>query len=170
MESQEEKTLLRGVIVFLKRPGEVLLAWKTTKIGANRWNGYGGGIEEGETPEAAAVRELFEESGVVADPADLRQVACARFHNTKTDGLTFTAELFIYFLWQWEGEPQDSEVMIRPTWFKDDELPFAEMLAADVVWLPRVLAGELIEVEAYYGPFQKELLRPVTVKRVAGFS
>jgi len=43
-----EKVLLDAVVCYLVREDEILLAFKTVKIGKDCWNGYGGGIEEGE--------------------------------------------------------------------------------------------------------------------------
>ncbi|EST37994.1 hypothetical protein N566_09935 [Streptomycetaceae bacterium MP113-05] len=47
------------------------------------WEVPGGGIDPGETPRQAAVRELHEETGQHIDPADLRFVgfACTRLPN-----------------------------------------------------------------------------------------
>ncbi len=44
---------------------------KKRGFGIGKWNGFGGKIEAGETIEAAAIRELFEESALEVKPADL---------------------------------------------------------------------------------------------------
>lgn len=38
---------------------------------AGQWNFFGGNVDEGESPEEAACRELYEETGMHADPAAL---------------------------------------------------------------------------------------------------
>ena len=164
----EEKTLVEATVVFPVRDGQVLLAKKTRKIGAGCWNGYGGGIEEGDASiEATALRELEQESGLVGSASDLLKIALCYFSNTKSDGTQFVAKVHIYTLSDWTGEPRATEEMSDPTFFPLDALPLQEMMPADKDWVPRALRGETMIVRASYGPFQKELLSPVEISLVS---
>lgn len=164
----EEKTLKEATVVFPVRDGKVVLGVKTRKIGMGCRNGYGGGVEEGDASiEAAALRELEQESGLVGAVADLDKVAVCHFTNTKSDGTTMVATVHIYILRAWTGEPRATEEMADPRWFSVDSLPLDAMMPADKDWVPRVLAGERLIVRASYGPFQKELLSPVTIAAVS---
>jgi mutator protein MutT len=62
-----------SVIVVRDAPLEVLLLRRNEKSSfvPNAWVFPGGAIERGETPEQAAVRETFEEAGLVIDPGAL---------------------------------------------------------------------------------------------------
>jgi len=51
--------------------GELLLVKQKTKRGAVVWNFPGGGVEEGETFEEAAIREVFVETGFVIEIVSL---------------------------------------------------------------------------------------------------
>ena len=53
--------------------GEVLLLQDQdpTYPGVLRWGTIGGALDPGETHHQAAVREMYEETGIVIDPADL---------------------------------------------------------------------------------------------------
>ncbi len=160
----EEKTLLEGTLIFPVRPGKVLLGMKMLKIGKDRWNGYGGGVEAGDVSiEDRAVLELEQEAGIVASPKDLVKVAVAYFHNTKTDGTSFIAKVHVYLLYEWDGEPFPTKEMSDPTLFSVDTLPLEKMMLADREWVPRALSGEKMLVFAKYGPFQKELIGPVVI-------
>ena len=161
-----EKVLFDAVVVFLVRDDEVLLARKTSTIGAGLWNGYGGGVESGETPEQATVRELIEESGIAAVEVHLKKVAYALLHNEKSDGTASMCNLHVYLLREWQGVPRETEEMLTPTWFPIAQLPLDEMMLADREWVPLMLEGKKAHVEAWYGPFQKTLLRPVLVQEV----
>ncbi len=156
IKAEKEKTLLNATLCFLARDSEVLLAFKTQKIGKDCWNGYGGGIRKGERPRKAAVRELKEEAEVIADPEQIEKVAIIDFHNTKKDKSVFVCKVHVYIVRQWWGEPKETKTMIKPEWFNVDRLP-EKMMPADKIWLPLVLKGTRITAMARYGPFQKEL-------------
>lgn len=58
-----------GGVVYRRRAEgiEILLAARRTRKGALAWGLAKGGIEDGETPEGAAVREVREETGIDAE-------------------------------------------------------------------------------------------------------
>jgi 8-oxo-dGTP pyrophosphatase MutT (NUDIX family) len=165
----EEKILHHATICFLKRGNFVLLGFKTRKIGKDCWNGYGGGIEIGERPKAAAVRELEEEVGVHAAEEELEKIAIVDFHNTTTDGNTFVCRCHIYFVHRYTGEIKETEEMITPTWFDIDQMPYNKMMPADPDFLPHSLRGRKLRAKAYLGPFQKEKLKETEIEFIDSF-
>jgi 8-oxo-dGTP diphosphatase len=166
----EEKILLNATLCFLMRGNEVLLATKTKKIGKGCRNGYGGGIEQGESERDAAVRELFEETeGVRANPHTLKKIACVDFHNTKSDGETFVCRVHAYQVNDWEGEVHETDEMADPRWFPVSNLPLSEMMPADRDWLPYALQGKKVIATAYLGPFQQEKLKETELYFVENF-
>ncbi len=167
----EEKVLLRGTVNLLVKGGIVTLALKTRKIGAGCRNGYGGGIEDGETPIQSAIRELKEEAGVVAFAENLEKVAIIDFYNTKSDGKTFISEIHFFIVKEWNGKPKETKdkAMIDPKQYHLNDLPFNEMMPADRFFFPLILNGKKIIGKAKYGPFQKELLEEPAFKEVHSF-
>ena len=55
------------VFVFVRRGDEYLVVHRSPGGGAY-WHSIAGGVEEGESYEQAASRELFEETGLAAEP------------------------------------------------------------------------------------------------------
>ncbi|MDR7254472.1 8-oxo-dGTP pyrophosphatase MutT (NUDIX family) [Nocardioides sp. BE266] len=63
-------------VVLVDRRGWILLQERdeNARIDPEVWGLSGGHLEDGEAPDAGALRELEEETGVVLDPAQLREV------------------------------------------------------------------------------------------------
>jgi len=159
--------MIKAVLSFPVKEDKILLAVKKKKIGKGLFNGYGGGIEEGETPRQAALRELKEESCIkVTNASILKKVAMIDFRNMQVDGSILIYRVHVFFLYQWQGEFQSTEEMDRPTWFFKKELPFSKMMAADKEWLPIVLSGVQIIGKATYAPFQEYLIGKMEIKEV----
>ncbi|KKU55300.1 MAG: MutT/NUDIX family protein [Candidatus Moranbacteria bacterium GW2011_GWE1_49_15] len=92
-----------GKLLFLKRrPG---------KTYAGKWGMPGGKIEQGETPEEAMTRELFEETGIEPGRYDLGYVGC---YLANQNGKDMSYHLFVARLHDFvdvspaEGESQES--------------------------------------------------------------
>jgi len=130
------KPVEEAVLCFIrnKKDNTVLLIHKKTGLGTGLVNAPGGRIEQGETPEEAAIRETSEEVGL------------------KVDNLSFAGDLFFQFtnghsirgyVFQtetWSGIPVET-IEADPFWCKENELPFEKMWTDDSWWLPHMLAG-----------------------------
>jgi 8-oxo-dGTP diphosphatase len=122
---------------------EVLLGLKKTGFGAGKWVALGGHIEAGEKPEAAAVREVREESGLIVLTDSLAHMASIEFRFPSRPSWDQTAEVFT--TWAYQGEPAESSE-VAPTWYHEAELPLDRMWDDAQYWLPLVLAGEHVDV------------------------
>jgi ADP-ribose pyrophosphatase YjhB (NUDIX family) len=139
---------------YLIKENEICLAMKKRGFGEGNWNGYGGKIEEDETIEEAAVREIHEEAEVVVQKEDLEKVAVNEFFFTDGKHL----EVHAYFVRTWIDEPTETEEM-KPEWFTYSEIPFAQMWADDIDWLPRALAGEKLLGKVWFKEDEKTIER-----------
>jgi 8-oxo-dGTP diphosphatase len=122
---------------------QVLLGLKKTGFGLGKWVGLGGHIEEGEKPEAAAVREVCEESSLVVPADSLQHVAHIEFRFPARQSWDQTADVFMTSVFQ--GQPEESDE-VAPKWFAESELPLEMMWDDAKYWLPLVLAGEHVDV------------------------
>ena len=107
---------------------------KKRGFGAGRWNGFGGKLAEGETVEAAAKRELMEESGLIMTEAK----KCGVLNFTFEGGMD-PMEVHVFRVHKWEGEPAETEEM-KPQWFEAASLPYGEMWPDDKHWMPLFLS------------------------------
>lgn len=95
---------LPGLYFYLKKDersrvivqvGEEILVLKGW-YGSNKWMLPGGGIHKGEKPVEAAIRELHEETGIIAQASELTSVGSGIVKDSY--GLTYTYHLFIMTL------------------------------------------------------------------------
>ena len=118
----------------LVRDGRVLAARRTAPAAAaGRWEFPGGKVEDGETPEAALVREISEELGVTIEVR--RWLAGAVPIGTAYELTVAIADLI------GEPEPVEHDVV---RWLTEDELDDVDWLDPDRPFLPE-LRQSLVE-------------------------
>jgi 8-oxo-dGTP diphosphatase len=105
------------------------------------WEFPGGKIESNELPEAALVRELYEELAIVVEPEHLSPASFASAPLEQGHLL-----LLLYICQKWIGEPLaiDAEVV---RWVSLDELSMLEMPPADIP-----LVETLSRLKPFCGP------------------
>jgi 8-oxo-dGTP diphosphatase len=122
---------------------EVLLGHKKAGFGAGKWVGLGGHVELGEKPVMAAVREVAEESSLVVSADSMQHCASIEFRFPARPSWDQTADVFVTSVFQGEASESDE---IAPRWFAEDGLPLDLMWDDARYWVPRVLAGEHVNV------------------------
>lgn len=136
------KRILTLCIIYQNE--KVLLGMKKRGFGVGKWNGFGGHIEDDETIEKAAMREVFEEAGLKVKSLEKMGVITFEFQ----DGHQ-SFEVHIFRSKDFEGEITESGEM-KPEWFNADNLPLDNMWTADAYWLPIMLKGKKFKGEFIY--------------------
>ncbi len=131
-------------LVLIHQEDKILLGMKKRGFGAGKWNGFGGKIEEGETIEEAARRELFEEASLTVET--LEKMGVIDFHESGSEKVL---EVHIYKARNFSGEPEESEEMM-PKWHSVNELPFDKMFPDDIHWMPLFLADKKFGGECFF--------------------
>jgi len=108
-----------ATLCLLVRDGEVLLAKKREGFGAGVWNAFGGKTKVGELIEQAAIREVREEVCLEVSPADLKKMGIVRFHFAGE----FKWEVYVFVVEDWQGEPESTQEMENPTWYRLTHIP-----------------------------------------------
>lgn len=122
----------RATLLFVVRDGKVLLIHKKRGLGAGKINGPGGRIEEGETPEQCAIREVQEELHIAARNV----VWTGNLKFQFVDGFSIECEVFRTS--DYDGTPTETNEA-KPEWFDVANPPYDRMWADDRVWLPLML-------------------------------
>ncbi len=133
-----------ATIAAVIRDGQVLLVRRANPPDQGRWAFPGGKIEMGERIEDAAARELFEETGVTAEPLTVFDAVDVFDHDA--DGLLRRHYILVAVLCRWlSGEPVAGDDASQARWVPLAELD-AQALAlsfgvADVARKAAALAG-----------------------------
>ncbi len=135
-------------LLFIINEQKVLLGKKKVRFGAGYWNGFGGGVEAGETIEESACRETLEECGLIVKPEDLKKVAHITFRFVDKPDFDHDGHVFITNIFS--GTPEESEEM-APQWHNINNLPLTEMWPADIQWVPLILQqNKTIEATCHF--------------------
>ena len=135
-----------ATLCYLRGGGKTLMVHRNKKANdmhQGKWNGLGGKLEPGETPEECARREILEECGLHAIQLKLKGF------------LTFPAfahdedwYAFVFVVDEFEGELIDSpEGQLE--WIEDERLPELELWEGDPIFLswldrPGFFSGKFI--------------------------
>ena len=124
----------RATLCFLIEDGKILLIRKKRGFGAGKINAPGGRIEPGEEPHECAIRETSEEVGLT--PSGVRNHG--ELHFQFTDGYSLHCTVFVAN--DYSGELIETDEAL-PIWTPLDSIPYEEMWADDIHWLPGAIAG-----------------------------
>ncbi len=125
--------------VALVRPDRKLLLAErpSDKRMAGLWEFPGGKIAEGESPEAALIRELREELAIETAAEDFTPFGFASYAYSD-----FHLLMAVFSCRKWKGNPSPQEGQ-RIEWVNHDELARYPMLPADTPLVPKL--QELLE-------------------------
>ena len=116
----------------------LLLLKNQGRFGEGKWNGSGGKLLRGESPEEGIIREVFEETGLTLRSVTLHGVL--EFYFSEKEQPDWVVHVFSSS--DFGGEPLDSSEEGVLRWFRFDEVPYDRMWQDDEHWLPLVLNGK----------------------------
>jgi len=146
-------------LCYVRSGNQILLGIKKRGIGAGNYNGFGGKVEQNETIEQGALREIREEANVTIDQMEkLAELTFIFPHEPKWDQV-----VHVFVADSHTGNPTETPEM-TPEWFEIDKIPYSKMWISDAYWLPPVLAGKFVTATFVWAPDGSILKKEVIVK------
>ncbi len=121
-----------ATLCYLKRDNHTLMLHRIKKendMHAGKWNGLGGKLEAGESPEECVIREVREESGLEIRNPQLRGVLTFPAFSKGEDWY-----VFLYTATRFSGSLIESDEG-RLEWIADEELPELPLWEGDTIFL-----------------------------------
>ncbi len=132
---------------IVEKEGRVLLAKRGINPRLGYWNLPCGFLENGETIQEGAVREVFEETGVKVRLGHLHTVY--NLIHARQVYLIFTAEMIGE---HFETTPESTEI----AFFDENTVPWEEMaFSSNTFALEKYFKADLSEQQTYIGPYRK---------------
>ncbi len=117
-----------GVSTLVRRDGKVLLVRRGRPPSAGLWSLPGGKVEFGERLEAAAIREIREETAIDIDR--LERIDMAEIITRDADGTAEWHAVLVVFAGRYAGgEPQAGDDAAEARWVGGDELGGLDLTA-----------------------------------------
>jgi 8-oxo-dGTP diphosphatase len=122
-----------ATLCYIRREGQTLMLHRIKKANdmhQGKWNGLGGKLNPGETPEECVVREIYEESGLLMRNPQLKGFLTFPAFTKNEDWY-----VFVFVAEDFEGELIDSpEGDLR--WVDNSDLPRLNLWEGDAIFLP----------------------------------
>jgi 8-oxo-dGTP diphosphatase len=125
--TSELKIVLVAAVALVDPDGRVLLAQRPPgKHLAGMWEFPGGKVHQGESPEAALIRELAEELGI---QTDTKCLAPFTFASHAYEDFHLLMPLYVCRVWQGIAQPMEGQTLawVRPAQLTDYEMPPADI-------------------------------------------
>ena len=127
------------VIIVVSCGDKILLGYRRRGRAINLLDTFSGKIENGETPQKAAIRELKEESGL--DATNIINVGQLTFY-FEDESLVLNADVFVTTTFKGKEVTTDE---MKPVWLNVNKIPYNQCWPNLRMWLPQVLNGEFVQ-------------------------
>ncbi len=144
MAGVEPQQMCLALVLDLDRE-RILLGEKLRGFGKGNVIAPGGKVDPGETPRAAAARELAEETGLVAGSVE----DAGELLFTWADLQQRPLRVALFKVTRWTGSLRPSDEL-DARWVDWAAIPYDRMWDDDRIWLPNVLRGGAVTATIGY--------------------
>ena len=136
-----------ATLCYVRQNGQTLMVHRVKKandIHQGKWNGLGGKLEAGESPEQCVAREVKEESGLeILEPRYHGLLVFAGFKYDDWYVWIFSADKF-------HGQLATSSPEGILKWIPDEEISALNLWPSDLIFLPWLKGGKVFSARFQY--------------------
>jgi 8-oxo-dGTP diphosphatase len=136
-----------ATLCYLKKNGKTLMLHRVKRaddIHRGKWNGLGGKMHMGETPEECVIREVKEESGLAVKNPSLRGVLTFPAFKDEEDWYAY-----VFIAAEFSGELIDSDEG-RLEWIEDEKIYQLPLWEGDPIFLKWLDEGRFFSAKFVY--------------------
>ena len=133
-----------ATLAYVRSGGRTLMLHKAKGYQKGKWNGLGGKFDPGETPEECMRREVFEESGLKVEEAQLKGFLTFPNFDGQDDWYAF-----VFVVTEFSGQLRASEEG-ELHWIPDAEVADLELFEGDRVFIPWLEQERLFSAKLNY--------------------
>jgi 8-oxo-dGTP diphosphatase len=136
-----------ATLIYVRKNGKTLMLYRNKKENdyhEGKWNGLGGKFEAGESPEECAVRELKEESGLIAKSLTMKGFITFPNFDEKNDW-----HVFLFTVEDFEGELINSPEG-KLEWIEDEKLLELNLWEGDKIFIPWLFEDKFFSAKFVY--------------------
>lgn len=136
-----------ATLCYIQHNNKTLMLYRNKKENdyhEGKWNGLGGKLEPGETPEECAIREVYEESGLIIKNPQMKGIITFPMFDGKDDWYVF---LFLFN--GFEGKLIDSpEGTLK--WIETEKLTELNLWEGDKIFVPWLFQNKFFSAKFNY--------------------
>ena len=136
-----------ATLCYFKDHGKTLMLYRNKKpndIHEGKWNGLGGKLDPGESPEECVIREIYEESGLQIRNPSLRGILIFPEFSAGEDWY-----VFVFVAEEFQGELIESDEG-HLEWIDDDQLLNLHLWEGDQYFLEWMNEKRFFSAKFYY--------------------
>lgn len=136
-----------ATLCYVRNENKTLMLYRNKKENdyhEGKWNGLGGKFDPGESPEECAIREVYEESGLIVEDPIMKGFITFPMFDGKEDWYVF---LFVFK--GFEGELIDSPEG-KLEWIPDDKLVDLNLWDGDKHFVPWLFGDKFFSAKFNY--------------------
>ncbi len=137
-----------GTLVYIREDGRTLMLHRVKKkndIHRGKWNTLGGKLEPGETPEECAIREVYEESGLIIENPEMKGILTFPSFDEVDDWY-----VFVFVTSRYSGELLEESPEGILAWIENEKLYDLDLWEGDRLFMKWLEQGRFFSGKIEY--------------------